>query len=215
MVNTRNGRNYSVQPDGSGKGRGKNRARTGRPSSRKAHFVDARVPPHSPMSVPTKFEINSETELIKGNVSRFEPLPSGRIEIYQSQYKNWCKEAKEEEWEICSGLLKGAMNVYLHMKRFLGWEKTIELLAEWIPFSCKDKFKNINHWLKNQILLSIDQKKELEMTPDFKKQGPVVSNSSKPAPEQSKYKPKGPQKRQRSLKKNQGKGNWHRPYPQG
>ncbi|MBW0580910.1 hypothetical protein O181_120625 [Austropuccinia psidii MF-1] len=79
--------------------------------------------------------------------------------------------------------------------------------------------KTIKNWLKNQSILSIYQKKELEMTPALEKEGPVASKSSKPAPEQYKYKPKGPQKKQRGPSKNQGKvkgkANWHRPYPQG
>ncbi|MBW0497326.1 hypothetical protein O181_037041 [Austropuccinia psidii MF-1] len=111
------------------------------------------------------------------------------------------------------------MNSYLHIKSFLGQEKTIELLGGWSPFSCKDKVKKIKNWLKNQSLLSIDQWKELEMTPVFEKEGPVVSTSSKPAPEVSKDKPKGPQKKKKGPKSHQGKGkgkgNWHRPYPQG
>ncbi|MBW0528957.1 hypothetical protein O181_068672 [Austropuccinia psidii MF-1] len=57
------------------------------------------------------------------------------------------------------------------------------------------------------------------MTPALEKEGPVASTSSKQAPEMSKDKPKGPQKKQKGLKKHQGKGkgksNWHRPYPQG
>ncbi|MBW0528129.1 hypothetical protein O181_067844 [Austropuccinia psidii MF-1] len=141
------------------------------------------------------------------------------IEIYQCQYKNWYREAKEEEWEICARLWQGAMNSYLHIKRFLGQEKTIELLGGWSPFSCKDKVKKIKNWLKNQSRLAIDQKKELEMTPDLEKEGPVVSSSSKPAPEVSKEKPKEPQKKQKGPKNHQekgkGKANWHRPYPQG
>ncbi|MBW0571803.1 hypothetical protein O181_111518 [Austropuccinia psidii MF-1] len=56
------------------------------------------------------------------------------------------------------------------------------------------------------------------MTPAFNK-GPVVSTSSKPAPEASKKKPKGPQKKKKSPKNHQGKGkgkaNCNRPYPQG
>ncbi|MBW0550049.1 hypothetical protein O181_089764 [Austropuccinia psidii MF-1] len=111
------------------------------------------------------------------------------------------------------------MSSYLHIKSFLGQENTIELLGGWSPLSCKDKVKNINNWLKNQSLLYIDQKKELEMIPSLDKEGPVVSISSKPAPEASKDKPKGPQKKQRGPKNHQGKGkgkaNWHRPYPQG
>ncbi|MBW0514843.1 hypothetical protein O181_054558 [Austropuccinia psidii MF-1] len=57
------------------------------------------------------------------------------------------------------------------------------------------------------------------MTLGLEKERPVVSKSSKPDPEQSKGKPKGPQKKQRVPRNNQGKGkakaNLHRPYPQG
>ncbi|MBW0522692.1 hypothetical protein O181_062407 [Austropuccinia psidii MF-1] len=110
------------------------------------------------------------------------------------------------------------MNSYLHIKSFLGQETTIELLAGWSPLSCKDKVKKINNWLKNQSLLSIDQKKDFEMTPALEKEGPVAYTSSKPAPEMSKYKFTGPQKKHKGPKSHQGKGkckgNWHRPYPQ-
>ncbi|MBW0548562.1 hypothetical protein O181_088277 [Austropuccinia psidii MF-1] len=110
------------------------------------------------------------------------------------------------------------MNSYLHIKSFLGQEKTIELLGGWSPLSFKDNVKKIKNWLKNQSLLSVDQGKELEMTSDLE-EGPVAFTSSKPATEASKEKPKGPQKKKESLKSHQGKGkgkgNWHRPYPQG
>ncbi|MBW0517297.1 hypothetical protein O181_057012 [Austropuccinia psidii MF-1] len=107
------------------------------------------------------------------------------------------------------------MNSYLHINRFLGHERTIELLGGWSPLSCKDKVKKTKIWLKTQSLLSKDQKKEFEMTSGFKQEVPVVSKSSKQAPEQSKDKPKRPQKKLRGPKNNQGKANWHRPYPQG
>ncbi|MBW0584497.1 hypothetical protein O181_124212, partial [Austropuccinia psidii MF-1] len=117
------------------------------------------------------------------------PIPQGlnhfqvaEIEIYQCQYKNWFRAANEEEWEICPSLWQGAMSSYLHIKSFLGQEKTIELLGGWSPLSCKEKVKKIKNWFKNKSLLSIDQKKELEMTPALETEGPVVSNSSKPAP---------------------------------
>ncbi|MBW0517195.1 hypothetical protein O181_056910 [Austropuccinia psidii MF-1] len=106
------------------------------------------------------------------------------------------------------------MNSYLHIKSFLGQEKTIELLGGCSTLSCKDKVKKINNWLKSKSLLSVDQKKELEMTPALEEL-PVVS----PAPEASKGKPKGPQKKKKGPKNHQGKGkgkeNRHRPYPQG
>ncbi|MBW0492071.1 hypothetical protein O181_031786 [Austropuccinia psidii MF-1] len=148
------------------------------------------------------------------------PIPQvTAIEIYQCQYKSWFRASKGEQWEICPSLCQGAMNSHLHIKSFLGQEKTIELLRDWSPFSCKEKVKKINNWLKNQNRLSIDQKKELEMTPDLEPEGPVVSTSSKPALEVSKDKPKGPEKKNRGPKNHQGKGkgkvDWRRPYPQG
>ncbi|MBW0567931.1 hypothetical protein O181_107646 [Austropuccinia psidii MF-1] len=110
------------------------------------------------------------------------------------------------------------MNSYLCIKSFLGLEKTIEILGGWSPLSCKEKVKKIKNWLNNQILLSLDQKIELQMTPALE-EDPVASTSSKPAPEASKEKPKGRQKKKKSPKKHQGKGkgkeNGHRPYPQG
>ncbi|MBW0579015.1 hypothetical protein O181_118730 [Austropuccinia psidii MF-1] len=77
MVHARNGSSYSVQPDGPGQGRGKTRTRSAKSSSRKTHPEDARTAPHYPRSVPTNVEVNSEPELIEGNVLRAEPLSSG------------------------------------------------------------------------------------------------------------------------------------------
>ncbi|MBW0565913.1 hypothetical protein O181_105628 [Austropuccinia psidii MF-1] len=127
------------------------------------------------------------------------------IEIYQCQYKDWFRAAKEEQWEISPSLCQGDMNSYLHIKRFLGQDKTIELLGVWSPFYRKDKVKKLKNLLNNQSLLSIDQKKELEMTPSLETEVPVASTSSKPAPEVSKEKPKGPQKKQRGPKNIQGR----------
>ncbi|MBW0579983.1 hypothetical protein O181_119698 [Austropuccinia psidii MF-1] len=157
-----------------------------------------------------------ELPLIPQGLNHFQVA---EIEIYQCQDKNSFREAKEEEWEICPSLWQGAMNSYLHIKSSLGQKKTIELLGGGSPLFYKEKVKNINNWLTNQSLLSIDQKKELEMTPALETEGPVASTSSKPAPEVSKDNPKRPQKKPRGPKNHQGqekgKANWHRPYPQG
>ncbi|MBW0548409.1 hypothetical protein O181_088124 [Austropuccinia psidii MF-1] len=77
MVNTTNRSHNSIKQDLSAQGRGKNKARPGRPSSRKAHLEDARVASHSPRSIPKSCDINYEPEMIKVNVLRVEPLPSG------------------------------------------------------------------------------------------------------------------------------------------
>ncbi|MBW0504503.1 hypothetical protein O181_044218 [Austropuccinia psidii MF-1] len=110
------------------------------------------------------------------------------------------------------------MKSYLHIKGFLGQVKAINLLGGWSPLSCKGKLIKIKNCLKNQSLLSIDQKEELEMTSDLMKRGPVASTSYKPAPEVSEDKTKRLQKKHKVAKNHQGKGkgkaNWHRPYPQ-
>ncbi|MBW0521378.1 hypothetical protein O181_061093 [Austropuccinia psidii MF-1] len=77
MVHNRNARNYLVQPDGCGQRRGKTKSRSGKYSSRKTHLEDARAAPHSPSSLPTSFEMNSESGLIHDNIFRAEPLSSG------------------------------------------------------------------------------------------------------------------------------------------
>ncbi|MBW0575355.1 hypothetical protein O181_115070, partial [Austropuccinia psidii MF-1] len=68
-------------------------------------------------------------------------------------------------------------------------------------------------------LTSIEQEKELEMTPALETEAPVASTSSKPPREVSKDRPKGPQKKQRGpnnhQSKGKGKANWHRHYPKG
>ncbi|MBW0590580.1 hypothetical protein O181_130295 [Austropuccinia psidii MF-1] len=77
MVHTRNGSNHSVQPDGCGQGRGKTKFRSVKSSSRKTHMGDARAASHSPRSVPTNIDVNSESGLIHDNILRAEPLSSG------------------------------------------------------------------------------------------------------------------------------------------
>ncbi|MBW0578677.1 hypothetical protein O181_118392 [Austropuccinia psidii MF-1] len=77
MVNTRTRRSSLVQPDRPGQGRGNTRKRSAKSSSRKTHLEDSKAAPHSPRSVPTNFDVNSEPELIEGNVLRAEPLSSG------------------------------------------------------------------------------------------------------------------------------------------
>ncbi|MBW0485314.1 hypothetical protein O181_025029 [Austropuccinia psidii MF-1] len=111
------------------------------------------------------------------------------------------------------------METKLHIKSSLSQEKIIEPLGGWSPFSSKEKLKKMKNWLNNQSILSVYTKKELEMTPSLQKRGPVASTSSTPTPELPKDNPKGPQKRQRGPKSNQGKGKGkessHRPYPPG
>ncbi|MBW0562361.1 hypothetical protein O181_102076 [Austropuccinia psidii MF-1] len=203
MVHTRNGSNYSVQPDGCGQGRGKTRTRSSKSYSRKKCLEDARVAPHSPRSLPTKFDINSESELIQGNVSSAEPFKSG-------SHRNISVPVQKL---VQSSQGRGVGNMPKPL------EGGYELLLAHQEISGSGEDHKALRVIESSFLQRQDQKKELEMTPAFEKEGPVVSISSKLAPEVSKDKPKGPQKKQRGPKNNPGKGkvkaNWQRPYPQG
>ncbi|MBW0583507.1 hypothetical protein O181_123222 [Austropuccinia psidii MF-1] len=178
IVHTRNRRIYSVQPDGCGQGRGKTKSRSAKSSSRKTHLEDTRAAPHSPRSAPTIFDANSEPELIEGNILRAEPLASGSHKNISVPIQKLVQRSKSRGVGNIPKPLAGAMNSYLHIKSFVGKEKTIELLGGWSSLSCKDNVKEIKNWLKNQSLLSIDQKKELEMTPALE-EGTVASTSSR------------------------------------
>ncbi|MBW0523409.1 hypothetical protein O181_063124 [Austropuccinia psidii MF-1] len=173
---------------------------------------------HSQRSVATKFDVNSKHEPIQGDILKAKPFPSGSNRNISVQVQNLVQRSQRGRVGNLSKPLAGAMNSSLHIKSLLGQEKTIKLLGGLSPLYFKEKVKKINNWLRNQNILPIDQKKELEMTPALEK-GPVASTSSKPAPEMSKDKPKGPQKKLKDPKNHQDKGkgkyNQHRPHPQG
>ncbi|MBW0579381.1 hypothetical protein O181_119096 [Austropuccinia psidii MF-1] len=192
MVHTRNGSNYSVQPDGCGQGRGRTKSRSANSSSRKTHLEDARVAPHSPRSVPTDFHVNSESELIHGNISRAEPFSGGRNRNLSMPIQKLVQSSQR----------RGVGN----MPKPLAGGHELLLTHQEISGSGEDH-------------RTLRRPEELEMTPALETEVPVASTSSKTAPEVSKDKPKRSQKKQRGPKNHQrkgkGKGNWHRSYPQG
>ncbi|MBW0540796.1 hypothetical protein O181_080511 [Austropuccinia psidii MF-1] len=137
------------------------------------------------------------------------------IEIYQSWYKKWFREAKEEEWEICSSHLLVSMNSYFHIKSFLGQEKTIEVLGGWSPMYWKEKVNKIRYWLKNQSLSSVDQKKKLEMIQDFENERTVEQTRFRTPQRQPQGTSEKEEKSQSIRNKGKCKVNQHRTYPQG
>ncbi|MBW0511481.1 hypothetical protein O181_051196 [Austropuccinia psidii MF-1] len=77
--------------------------------------------------------------------------------------------------------------------------------------SCKGQVQQIKTWLKNQSMLSEDQKKRL---------APGKENSSVEAPQASTSKhlpqqvPKKPKKTPKTDQKGKAKPKWNKPYPQ-
>ncbi|MBW0571726.1 hypothetical protein O181_111441 [Austropuccinia psidii MF-1] len=218
MVHTRIGSSYSVQPDGPGQAIGNTRTRSAKSSSIKTHLKDSRASLHYPRSVPTNFDVSSEPELIYGNFLRAEPLSSGSHRNISVPIQKMLQKSQGRGVGNIPKPLAGGHELLLTHQELSGSGEDHRALRRVVSFSCADKVKKIKNWFKNKSLLSVDQKKELEMTPALE-EGPVASTSSKPAPEACKEKPKGPQKNMKGPKNHQGKvkgkANWHRPYPQG
>ncbi|MBW0589745.1 hypothetical protein O181_129460, partial [Austropuccinia psidii MF-1] len=128
------------------------------------------------------------------------------IEIYQSQYKNWFMEAKQQEWKLLPSLWIGIMNSYLQVKNCMGPENTEEHLKGWTPISCKVQVQQIKAWLKPQSMLSDDQKKKLAKGKEnIPVEAPQASKSTNP-PQQVPNKPKQTKKtNQKGKQKEKGK----------
>ncbi|MBW0577787.1 hypothetical protein O181_117502 [Austropuccinia psidii MF-1] len=168
MVHNRNGSNFSVQSDGCGQRRGKTKLISETFSSRKTHLEDSRVSPHSPRSAPTQFDVNSESELIHDNISRAEPFSSGRNRNLSMPIQELVQSSQRGGVESMPKPLAGGHELLLTHQELCG--------------SGEDHRTLINQ-------------KELEMTPALEKEGPVESNSFKPAPEVSKDNPNRPQRK--------------------
>ncbi|MBW0593798.1 hypothetical protein O181_133513 [Austropuccinia psidii MF-1] len=106
---------------------------------------------------------------------------------------------------------------YLQVKKFMGPENTEELLKGWTPMSCKGHVQQMKAWLKNQSMLSEDQKKKLaqgkDSTPVEAPQASTRKNMPQPVPNKPKQTPKTNNKGKQK-EKEKAKPKWNKPYPQ-
>ncbi|MBW0506616.1 hypothetical protein O181_046331 [Austropuccinia psidii MF-1] len=93
----------------------------------------------------------------------------------------------------------------------MGPEKTEELLKSWTPMSCKGQVQQIKSWLKNQSMLSDDQKKNLAQGKDNTPVEAPQASTSKNLPQQV---PNKPNKTPKTNQKGKAKPKWNKPYPQ-
>ncbi|MBW0589234.1 hypothetical protein O181_128949 [Austropuccinia psidii MF-1] len=153
----------------------------------------------------------------KNGCQNFHQLPKAEVEIYQSQYKNWLSATKQKEWELQPSNWIGTMNSYLQVKNFVGPENTEDLLKGWKPMSCKGKVQQVKSWLKNQSMLSEDQKKKLaqgkENSPVEAPQASTNKNPPQKVPSKPKQAPKTNEKGKQKAK-GKAKPKWNKPYPQ-
>ncbi|MBW0587752.1 hypothetical protein O181_127467 [Austropuccinia psidii MF-1] len=99
------------------------------------------------------------------------------------------------------------MNSYLQVKKFMGAEKTEELLKGWTPMYCKGQFQQIKDWLKNQSMLSEDQKKKLDQGKENSQvEAPQASTSHKSASTSAKQSQANTKDQQEGQAKGKGKG---------
>ncbi|MBW0580043.1 hypothetical protein O181_119758 [Austropuccinia psidii MF-1] len=94
----------------------------------------------------------------------------------------------------------------------MGPEKTEELLRGWTPMYCKGQEKQRKAWLKNQSILSEDQKKLAQGKDNSPVEAPQASTSKnmpQKVPNKANQAPKSNYKG-----KKKAKSKWNRPYPQ-
>ncbi|MBW0514903.1 hypothetical protein O181_054618 [Austropuccinia psidii MF-1] len=103
------------------------------------------------------------------------------------------------------------MNSYLQVKNFMGPEKTEELLKGWTPMSCKGQVQPLKAWLKNQSMLSEDQKKKLAKGKENSPVEDPQASTSKNPPQKLPNKPKQSPK---TNQKGKAKPKWNKPYLQ-
>ncbi|MBW0568556.1 hypothetical protein O181_108271 [Austropuccinia psidii MF-1] len=85
----------------------------------------------------------------------------------------------------------------------MGPEKTQDLLKGWKPMSCKGQVQKIKSWLKNQRILSEEQKKELSQKKQNSPVEALQASKCKNTPQQV---PKKGKKKEKYKRK--------KPYPQ-
>ncbi|MBW0584110.1 hypothetical protein O181_123825 [Austropuccinia psidii MF-1] len=186
-------------------------------SSRKTPLEDAKAAPHSPRSVPTNFDVNSEPELIEGNILRAEPLPSGSHRNISVPIQKLVQISKRRGVGNIPKPLAGGHELLLTHQELSGSAEGHRTLRRLEPIVLQRQGQKDKELLKEPTSFICISEEGNGMTPALE-EDPVASTSFKPAPEASKEKPKGPQKKKKGLKNHQGKGkgkaNLNRPYPQ-
>ncbi|MBW0463207.1 hypothetical protein O181_002922 [Austropuccinia psidii MF-1] len=199
-VHTRNGSNYSVQPDGCGQGRGKTKSRSGKSSSRKTCLEDARVAPHSPRSTPTKVDVNSDPELIQGNILGEGPFPSCINRNISVPVQKLVQSSQRRGVGNMLKPLEGGHELLLTHQELSGSGENHRTFRRMEPIVLQRQ-RQKDEELVEEPKSFIHRPEEGVGNDSSLEEGPVVSTSSKPAPEMSKDKPKRPQKKQKGPKK--------------
>ncbi|MBW0592230.1 hypothetical protein O181_131945 [Austropuccinia psidii MF-1] len=184
-------------------------------SPEEAQMEDARASTSSQMlasSIDTFIEC-LEADITAISVVRPESLSTGNNRNIPVSIKEPVYGSKAAGVELLPSLWIGTMNSYPQVKKLMGPEKMEDLLKGWTSISCKVQVQQIKDLLKNQRMLSEDQKKKLSQGKDNSPvEAPQVSKS-KSLPQQV---PKKGEQIPKSNQKGKKKANpkWNKPYPQ-
>ncbi|MBW0583619.1 hypothetical protein O181_123334, partial [Austropuccinia psidii MF-1] len=158
-----------------------------------------------------------EADITAIPVGRPESFPAGNNRDIPVSVKELVYCGKEAGVDTSAKSLDRTMSSYLQVKTLMGPEKTEELLRGWTSISCKGKVQQIKAWLKNQSILSEDQKKKLDQgkdkSPVEAPQSSARKNWPQQVPNKDKQTPKSNQKEKRKAK-GKAKSKWNKPYPQ-
>ncbi|MBW0506233.1 hypothetical protein O181_045948 [Austropuccinia psidii MF-1] len=103
------------------------------------------------------------------------------------------------------------MNSYLQVKKFMGPEKTEEILKGWTPMSCKGQVQQMKALLGNQSILSENKKRKLAQGKENSPVEAPQASTSKIPPQQVQNRPK---KTPKTNQKGKANPKWNKPYPQ-
>ncbi|MBW0496557.1 hypothetical protein O181_036272 [Austropuccinia psidii MF-1] len=213
-----NGRNYSVHPDGSGQERGNTSSRTCKSSSINTHLEDARVAPHSPGSVPTTFDINSEPELIQGNVFRAEPFTSGSNRNIYVPVQKLVQSSQGRGVETFLKPLAGGHELVLKHQEIYGSGEYHRALGSMESLFLQGKVQKDKQLFEEPKSFIHRPEETVGNDLSFGERRPSGLNQLQSSSQCVQKKPKGPQKKKGGPKNNPGNGkgnaNKHRPYPQ-
>ncbi|MBW0553410.1 hypothetical protein O181_093125 [Austropuccinia psidii MF-1] len=219
MVHTRNGSNYSVQPDGCGQRRGKTKSGSGKYSSTKTHLENARVAPHSPRSAPTKPDVNSESELIHDNMSRAEPLSGGDNRYLSIPIPELVQRSQRGGVGNMPKTLAGGLELRLPHQELSGSGEEHRTLGRKVPIVLqrqgqKDKqlIEKSKSFIHRPEEATGNDSRFGERRPSGVYQLQTSSRSVQRQAPRTSEKQRGPKNH---LGKGKCKGNLHRPYQQG
>ncbi|MBW0483213.1 hypothetical protein O181_022928 [Austropuccinia psidii MF-1] len=100
-----------------------------------------------PFKLLSRVQKPTELLLLFSDLNHFQ---QAKIEIYQSQYKDWFIAAKQQDLKILPSVWIGTMNSHLQVKKFMGPEKTEDLQRGCTCMSCKGQVQQIEACSKNQ-----------------------------------------------------------------